>query len=220
MADYYDKEGNPLTEAEWDSLRERRAEPQAAYRCTECHEVQDESTGPIYECSECGDAFTREESIDGMSHRCPDCGRFGAKQASDSIDCGCNAEAEEVLAYQCEACDTLVLEDEAEEHQCGEEQEGEVAQIGPSMKEALVVGDMVHIKPSKYGPVHPFHIWPEVVVDQAMPERPKPCFGPGMVIAPAADLVMGWVIQCPSHGVKGTFRADHLEKVEQPEKGE
>jgi 5-methylcytosine-specific restriction endonuclease McrA len=33
----------------------------------------------LYECQECGDPFTEDDSADGCSHRCPSCNKFAAK---------------------------------------------------------------------------------------------------------------------------------------------
>jgi len=48
---------------------------------------------PMYECSECGAEFTRSNSMNGFSHQCPDCGRFGRKV--DTIGCPNCGEAVE-----------------------------------------------------------------------------------------------------------------------------
>lgn len=72
-----------------------------AYRCLECDEVSDEAAeGALYECSRCGDTFTREGSADGESNRCMTCNIFGAKVAE--LGCAhCNAgEVEEVQAVE------------------------------------------------------------------------------------------------------------------------
>ena len=56
-----------------------------AYICDKCEAlvtVDDaEECSPLYECGECGSRYNRDNSADGESHRCPDCGKFGAKVA-------------------------------------------------------------------------------------------------------------------------------------------
>jgi len=53
------------------------------YECQACdHQFNDgDEGGPLYECSGCGTSFTREDSADGDSNRCPNCNKFGAKVA-------------------------------------------------------------------------------------------------------------------------------------------
>ena len=55
--------------------------------CDACEEFVHESDvdSPLYECGGCGERYTRENSADGDSNRCPDCNKFGAKVA----DYGC-----------------------------------------------------------------------------------------------------------------------------------
>lgn len=116
-----------------------------AFRCTECAEIQKDDYGPVYECGNCDNRFAREDT---GSHKC-ECGKFASKLADHSIECGCNAEAEEVMAYQCEACQELVHEDDAKEHQCND------ASAGQSMSSPYLVGEVVkshgvlHSKPDK-----------------------------------------------------------------------
>jgi hypothetical protein len=54
-----------------------------AWICNGCGALTDadagQEAGPLYECGSCGTRFTREGSADGEGHRCPDCGKFGAK---------------------------------------------------------------------------------------------------------------------------------------------
>jgi peptide subunit release factor 1 (eRF1) len=55
------------------------------YKCEGCDElvsVEDaEEAGPLYECGSCGTTFNKENSQDGDSNRCPDCGLFSGKIA-------------------------------------------------------------------------------------------------------------------------------------------
>ena len=53
------------------------------YECQACeHQFNDgDEGGPLYECSRCGTTYTRDESADGDSNRCPNCNIFGAKVA-------------------------------------------------------------------------------------------------------------------------------------------
>ena len=79
-----------------------------AYRCDSCDEIWDETLGePLYECGECGTIFSRSNSADGGSHRCPQCNRFAGKLADDGcIECE-TGEVEEVQALECPHCKEL-----------------------------------------------------------------------------------------------------------------
>jgi DNA-directed RNA polymerase subunit RPC12/RpoP len=90
-----------------------------AYKCVECGEISEEAGDRLYECGDCGTTFTRENSADGMSHRCPDCSRFAAKVTDQScVECQ-EGEAEEITAYKCPRCGVL-YEDEEEALSCCE----------------------------------------------------------------------------------------------------
>ena len=93
--------------------------PVSAYYCSGCETLSEEVAGPLYECGSCGTIFNRENSADGSSHRCPDCGKFGAKQADESC-AECNeGEIEEVTAYPCPVCEDLVKGEDVESHAAG-----------------------------------------------------------------------------------------------------
>jgi putative DNA primase/helicase len=55
--------------------------------CDNCEDDFDDDSEAesLYECAECGSRFTRSNSADGDSHRCPDCNKFGHKVS----DAGC-----------------------------------------------------------------------------------------------------------------------------------
>lgn len=85
-------------------------EEQSALKCVECDAIVDSDDGPLYECSSCGEVFTRGTSAND-NHQCPTCNKFGAKQAEQGCP-ECNAgELESVTVYYCQNCDT-VLEEE------------------------------------------------------------------------------------------------------------
>ena len=74
------------------------------WMCTECGLVTDApSEEPAYECGACGETFTRENSADGDSHRCPHCNRFAGK-LHDNAYRDCDGETEEVQAFECSEC--------------------------------------------------------------------------------------------------------------------
>lgn len=78
------------------------------YTCLNCEEVMDDSNveedNPLYECGSCGTVFSRFDSADGDSHRCPDCGKFGSKLGDIACpECG-EGELEAVTLLQCEVC--------------------------------------------------------------------------------------------------------------------
>jgi hypothetical protein len=71
-----------------------------AFHCPDCDALVEEDSieSGLYECGECGDAFTRENSADGESNRCPNCNKFAAKIADHGCpECG-TAELEETEA--------------------------------------------------------------------------------------------------------------------------
>jgi transposase-like protein len=64
--------------------------PATELYCSSCDAivVEDEvSEVPRYECGDCGDTFSREDSSDGDSNRCPNCNKFAAK-CEDTAYCG------------------------------------------------------------------------------------------------------------------------------------
>lgn len=52
-----------------------------ALKCTSCDHLcrEEEVESPLYSCDNCGTEYDRDGSMDGMSNRCPECNRFGAK---------------------------------------------------------------------------------------------------------------------------------------------
>jgi len=56
-----------------------------AYKCQSCEElVREEAVdpgNPLYECNNCGTVFSRNNSLNGESHQCPDCNKFASKIA-------------------------------------------------------------------------------------------------------------------------------------------
>ena len=75
--------------------------------CDECETYSEESGGNQYECSECGETFTRATSAND-NHQCPDCMKFGARTGEQGcIECG-EAAVEQREAVQCMGCDEIV----------------------------------------------------------------------------------------------------------------
>ena len=76
------------------------------FECQECEEFSDEDDGPLYECSSCGHVYTRG-ATDNDNHICPQCHRFGSRQA----DMGCpKCQAGELLLVtliRCPHCETV-----------------------------------------------------------------------------------------------------------------
>ena len=54
---------------------------QQIWKCQECDEVTEnvDELITLYECGNCGTIFSKEDSYDGCSHKCPDCGKFSSK---------------------------------------------------------------------------------------------------------------------------------------------
>lgn len=75
-----------------------------AFWCNSCERIIDEDDATvIYECNNCGETFSREESYDGFSHKCPNCGRFGSVLTENACP-DCYEELEEVEVVECEKC--------------------------------------------------------------------------------------------------------------------
>ncbi len=72
--------------------------------CTDCGFVTDTpSEEPGYECGSCGEEFTRANSADGDSNRCPQCNRFAAKRVDDVCE-RCESETQQVWVFECSRC--------------------------------------------------------------------------------------------------------------------
>ena len=82
-----------------------------AFFCAGCEQIIEEPE-PLYECGSCGTTFVRSGSSDGSSNRCPDCNKFGSKQADTACPTD-TVEIEQRTIYACVSCDTA-YDDEAE----------------------------------------------------------------------------------------------------------
>lgn len=100
------------------------AKPEIRYLCHECDELNDEPGEALHECGACDITFTRSNSANGGSNRCPDCNRFSSKKADTSCASCEEGEVEEVTVYHCGMCGEDVLEGEAAAHQCEEPDPG------------------------------------------------------------------------------------------------
>jgi len=86
------------------------------YWCEGCGQEVEEPE-PKYEC-DCGEEFVRSESLDGMSHKCPSCGKWGHKVEDEACpDCG--EPVELVEGFVCGSCGAFTPASEVEE--AGEE---------------------------------------------------------------------------------------------------
>lgn len=104
--------------------------------CGSCEERVEE-TKPRYECSSCGEEFTREESMDGDSNRCPSCNRFGARTDDACGECDSADDLEEeVEVYQC-GCGSWHRVDEAETDREKEAALAEEERVNPLPKDPL-----------------------------------------------------------------------------------
>jgi predicted RNA-binding Zn-ribbon protein involved in translation (DUF1610 family) len=78
--------------------------------CQSCEEVIEDPV-TLYECGECGTIFSRENSADGNSHKCPDCNRFAAKLTAHGCpDCEEEDGCEQVMAVDADG-EWIVIED-------------------------------------------------------------------------------------------------------------
>lgn len=82
------------------------AKPEKKYYCPSCEGFFDEvELTKIYECGSCGETFSREESHDGMSNRCPSCAKWGHIMTENVCpECQEEEELEEVDALVCPSC--------------------------------------------------------------------------------------------------------------------
>lgn len=85
------------------------------FLCPSCDAVSEEYV-TIYECQQCGDSFTPENSADGDGNRCPSCNKF----ASKLTDRGCveceREETEEIDGGACSGCGVLILATDLRQH--------------------------------------------------------------------------------------------------------
>lgn len=98
------------------------------FYCKECEEVKEEDElQPKYNCGSCGEEFTRENSADGDSNRCPSCNKFGAIECDNACD-SCENEVEEVDVIECEDCGAFTPVEDAKN-----------VKVGPSKPKVPVV---------------------------------------------------------------------------------
>lgn len=96
---------------------EERIEEVEAYKCLECGEIRDESGPVLYECTECGQKFSKDNGL-GMGNICPDCcNKFGSRVADEScVECE-TGEVEIITVYQCCSCSAF-YEERSEAESC------------------------------------------------------------------------------------------------------
>ena len=81
------------------------------FLCEHCDEYKEEGElTTIYECSSCGEMFSREGSADGDSNRCPSCNKFGAISVEDACP-ECEDETKQVIAMMCPKCEEYFHEE-------------------------------------------------------------------------------------------------------------
>lgn len=63
---------------------------------------------PIYECGGCGEIFSRSNSADGDSHKCPGCNKFSTKVTDEGCaNCGEELEGQDTYIYKDESYSDL-----------------------------------------------------------------------------------------------------------------
>ena len=78
--------------------------------CPSCEEVTKEPV-TLYRCNECGTTFSRENSADGNSYRCPDCNKVASELTAHGCpDCEEGNECEEVMAVEADG-EWIIIED-------------------------------------------------------------------------------------------------------------
>jgi hypothetical protein len=101
------------------------------FKCNSCDTLwaDEPEYVTLYECSDCGVVFSKENSLTGDGHQCPSCHKFSAKLS----DVGCpdcqEGEVEEEDLHLCDVCEELFQDsEEAATHfveQHGDEDERE-----------------------------------------------------------------------------------------------
>jgi DNA-directed RNA polymerase subunit RPC12/RpoP len=83
------------------------------FTCPDCGDLDPDNDepieGPLYECGSCGTRFTRDNSADGVSHRCPDCNKFGSKVGDGEVCPQCETEELDNRDVQrCVECELII----------------------------------------------------------------------------------------------------------------
>lgn len=182
-------------------------ETEFVWKCQEC-EHYDSDVGPaLYECSSCGEVFNRDNSADG-NHKCPSCGKFGAKRAPEScVECE-QGEVEQVEAYYCEECDEWT--ESAESHVCGEDRPVPSKSIVPDGP--FKVGDIVEAVRARKGSEMGVGIH-FMLDDEGI--KVLGCVGPASVtyIGPSKNVTASLGLQCTKHSWKGFVTPDEVDKT-------
>lgn len=94
------------------------------YRCDECDHVDvDAIENPLYECSNCGTRWSRDNASEQPAHKCPDCKRFGSRIADfacPECDSG-EMEESEIWIVDGEGGQAYATEEDARENDDAEE---------------------------------------------------------------------------------------------------
>ena len=92
-------------------------------KCLSCDVITlEDGNEPIklYECGNCGTIFSRENSADGDSHRCPDCLKFASVLRADGgcPECQESELEDETDVWVCTDCDeTFESKEDADSHE-------------------------------------------------------------------------------------------------------
>jgi DNA-directed RNA polymerase subunit RPC12/RpoP len=90
------------------SRYEEEIDEEERYFCASCEVgYEEDQTETVYECGSCGTTFTRADSADGDSNRCPDCNKFGAKSGERACS-ECGETVELTTCAECSRCDAWV----------------------------------------------------------------------------------------------------------------
>jgi hypothetical protein len=103
--------------AKRDPAPEVKLETRDGKQCNGCQKVFEDGDElePVYECGSCGEEFTRDESSDGDSNRCPSCNKFAAK-SDDKAKCpDCGDDVEDVTLVKHPKTGEWVNEDDYDE---------------------------------------------------------------------------------------------------------
>lgn len=87
-------------------LEMKDAEIEWGWACTSCDFATTDDVEDSFECGGCGRTFTRSDSYDGDSNKCPDCRKFSSKLGPR---CGeCDEEVERVDVVICPRCEEYI----------------------------------------------------------------------------------------------------------------
>lgn len=82
--------------------------------CSGCKAVLEEGDiEPVYECGDCGEEFTKDDSPNG-NNQCPQCNKFAARKEDDGKSSCCGDDVVGAFQAENDEGDTLILDGDCE----------------------------------------------------------------------------------------------------------